>query len=1123
MTKVTAVRRWLRSYRQGFNLLEAAVAVTLLSTLSAGAGVTAVNAKAEYDHSQHKTTLQALVGAITMDAGARASLFNPSLLPLYVEGERNGIEGITSITISPIAQSDAPGEVVATLSDDRTALSLAMRSTKDRCVRVHTVNGVTSAVSGDEDPTCRPLLPEAALSDDMTPIGMAPAELTALQVASGRIQFDWTAVSGAAAYLLTVDPVDAYCAETAPTTSCVLEFPAGTYSAQVDAQNASGFAPTSQTVSFSVSTEPAVPAMSGSGGSAEASLAWVEPANNGSSITSYLVEYQAEGAATWRSVPISDPAVRTLELKPLEAGNYKFRISAENALGFSDVSEPIDVVVAELDAPTIESAEADADGMTLDYTVSDEQDIDAVEYSTDGGATWQPLPTGEDDGLAQAFASASAGQLFLANGPGRGNAPAKVLERQLDLFRKQFLERARNGRAAPLAERLTAPACVSEADLRRAGNSGRSKEARCSIRSASNGSPMEPGVASQVVLRTRLGDVVSPQSAPATAAPLNLPTGLVGYATPSGDGTMEVPGTLGTLSGQTVTFEADGTRIYRITSLLHPQSEEAGEMLQHRIARNGVDIQGSVTDRKHLDLFRTDPVMGYVTRQRQEQRSREETYQSGTETVQVGTKQVFSHRTAIMGTETYPVHTSWNHRHSRTVQRSSNHTHYWTHTHYYSYSCGSRWRPRTCTGSYGHSHSYNHVHYWNETQYYNHTHHETHWKTRTVQTGWKNHYNTVPVFEERPVYSTRTVYYNVTVDYQNWEQVGTKQVKTGTELNTNVMTDSLITFDVPAAGTVTYSTRAMIGVDAGAPNADRTVAPVLVVEDMGPADGMGTVPVDAPAAGVMATRALTTQSNGYSAAGKNVPGQSVTIEAQEGRRYMIISSVRPMSQHSGNIATHQIRRSGEATPLANVRVTLPNRANSANSTIVAYDVPGAGTATYGTHLAFDNGGAGSNTAFADQTHRPLIAVIDVGPADTLPMARVTRFPSGLAVAPTQASQVTVESAGERIYRIDVSADFTSNTRNDRVQLELIRQVGTDEQVIQRSLVVSGRSGVKVTGQFSAIDHPTVDMGDNVVYRVRAVYPENGTGRDLSTTITVDDIGLGTAEAGTLRSVLAPLR
>jgi hypothetical protein len=181
-------RRALRDFR-AFNMLEVAIALLLLSGLSALAYGSARVARTEFDHARHRTTLQTLVSTMSRDAAARSSLFNPQLLPRYVEGERFAVTGVTALELSldlrrpdgadpvdadpvdadpvdadPVDArpvSTEPGSVAAVLSEDLQLLSVAMASTSGRCLRTYSVAGIVAPVSSQRSATCRPLLPDS--------------------------------------------------------------------------------------------------------------------------------------------------------------------------------------------------------------------------------------------------------------------------------------------------------------------------------------------------------------------------------------------------------------------------------------------------------------------------------------------------------------------------------------------------------------------------------------------------------------------------------------------------------------------------------------------------------------------------------------------------------------------------------------------------------------------------------------------------------------------------------------------------------------------------------------------------------------------------------------------------
>lgn len=80
------------------------------------------------------------------------------------------------------------------------------------------------------------------------------------------------------------------------------------------------------------------------------------------------------------------------------------------------------------------------------------------------------------------------------------------------------------------------------------------------------------------------------------AASADRPTGVVGYATPTVGASSSVPRgeELSTIAGQVVSFVADGSRMYRITSVLQVSSEKEDDVLDHRIVRNGAAVRAGL-------------------------------------------------------------------------------------------------------------------------------------------------------------------------------------------------------------------------------------------------------------------------------------------------------------------------------------------------------------------------------------------------------------------------------------------------------------------------------------------------------------------------------------------------
>ena len=150
----------------------------------------------------------------------------------------------------------------------------------------------------------------------------------------------------------------------------------------------------SQTAGLTVSTN---------GQSNQLVLNWTAPNNNGSAITDYLIQYSTDGGQTWQTFSDGVSSSTSATLTGLTNGaNYSFKVSAISAIGTglastSSASVPVVALPGAIASPPTAtatpgqivlnwSAPASTGGAAItDYT---------IEYSTDGGATWQTYADG---------------------------------------------------------------------------------------------------------------------------------------------------------------------------------------------------------------------------------------------------------------------------------------------------------------------------------------------------------------------------------------------------------------------------------------------------------------------------------------------------------------------------------------------------------------------------------------------------------------------------------------------------------------------------------------------------------------------------------------------------------
>jgi hypothetical protein len=372
-----------RGLRRGFTLLEAAIALTALTALSATGYVGAQQARVEFEHNQNRLVVQNLASATTTDAAVRGQQFNPDLLEQYAGQGRFAVGGVDTIAQDRAATSSAPGDVVAWTSDDLRILSIAMASTRDRCLQTVTAAGQVATVLSVRTTPCRPILPEGAnLPGDTAP--PAPAGVTAVP-GNGQVTLGWAPSFDEAAYLAVVSPTGRTCSTLS--TSCVIVLPAGAYSATVIASNRSGTSPPSTPVSFTVTASPAAPqnlvALAGAG---QAQLSWTLPDDNGAALESHLVQYHT--GSDWIDLVVGvEPSAVVPALTP--GVEYAFRVAGVNVWGAGPFSTPATAVIFDTPQPPGLSVSGGFESLTVTLSAPE-----SVLWPVEGYAVAYRVPNG---------------------------------------------------------------------------------------------------------------------------------------------------------------------------------------------------------------------------------------------------------------------------------------------------------------------------------------------------------------------------------------------------------------------------------------------------------------------------------------------------------------------------------------------------------------------------------------------------------------------------------------------------------------------------------------------------------------------------------------------------------
>lgn len=139
-------------------------------------------------------------------------------------------------------------------------------------------------------------------------------------------------------------------------------------------------------------------------GSSEVRLTWTPPADNGSLVTDYLIEWSADGD-TWTTVDDGVSTATTFMVGGLTKGTgYEFRVAAVNAVGTGKASVPAQAVPVWMPAApgTLTATVAPATGVgsgqvQLTWTAATDNGLAVTDYvlerSTDG-TTWTTIRDG---------------------------------------------------------------------------------------------------------------------------------------------------------------------------------------------------------------------------------------------------------------------------------------------------------------------------------------------------------------------------------------------------------------------------------------------------------------------------------------------------------------------------------------------------------------------------------------------------------------------------------------------------------------------------------------------------------------------------------------------------------
>jgi hypothetical protein len=141
--------------------------------------------------------------------------------------------------------------------------------------------------------------------------------------------------------------------------------------------------------------------VAGSYVSGESTVSWNAPANGGSAITGFTLQYSSDGGQTWTTVPATiDQSPYTVTVLT-DGSNYVFEVAATNSLGtgpWSGPSAPATPCTApggpgDVVAGTVESGQAPVSWVAPSDDGGSPIVGYRIRYSSDGGSTWTTIST----------------------------------------------------------------------------------------------------------------------------------------------------------------------------------------------------------------------------------------------------------------------------------------------------------------------------------------------------------------------------------------------------------------------------------------------------------------------------------------------------------------------------------------------------------------------------------------------------------------------------------------------------------------------------------------------------------------------------------------------------------
>jgi hypothetical protein len=313
--------------------------------------------------------------------------------------------GGSSITTYTVDYSSDSGSTWTTFPTTSATTSLTVTGLTNGTTYVFRIAATNVIGTGVYSSTSSAVSPAALPS--------APSATVMLQ-SNGQVDLSWTAPSSTGGFAITSYVIE-YSTDSGATWSSVTQSaasgltksfvgltPGSTYVFRVKAVTSIGTGPASiSTLGLLVATAPGqVSTPSAVIGNTQVALTWTEPATNGCSITGYRVDYSSNAGSTWTTFG-SALAGLTATVTGLTNGTtYVFRVAATNCIGqgsfsttsASAVPNPVpgqpaalNMVGAGSQAVTLSWGAPSSATPITDYL---------IEYSTDGGVTWQTYADG---------------------------------------------------------------------------------------------------------------------------------------------------------------------------------------------------------------------------------------------------------------------------------------------------------------------------------------------------------------------------------------------------------------------------------------------------------------------------------------------------------------------------------------------------------------------------------------------------------------------------------------------------------------------------------------------------------------------------------------------------------